>query len=253
MRPQILFPVFAPINTLKGVGPRIGNLITNAAGSRTIDLLWHLPNAIIDRRFSPKLSDAPAGVIATFSVRVAKHEAPQHRRQPYKVCCENDDGTLTLVFFHARQDYLEKQLPLGETRVVSGRVEHYHDEVQITHPDHITTTAESQDLPLLEPVYPLTTGLTLKPLRKAISAAVTEAPELPEWIDRAFIEKNKWPSWNEAVKAAHAPSDPNALETEIIPKIYFPTISDRCRNVSGRIWKVQSCRTSKKCSFPESQ
>ena len=107
MRPQILFPIFAPITALRGVGPRIGTLISNAAGARTIDLLWHLPNGIIDRRFSPKLPDAPAGVIATFIVRVTKHESPRHRRQPYKIYCENDDGTLTLVFFHAHQDYLE--------------------------------------------------------------------------------------------------------------------------------------------------
>ena len=212
MRPQILFPIFAPINALRGVGPRIGNLITNAAGARTIDLLWHLPNGIIDRRFSPKLPDAPAGIIATFIVRVTKHEMPRHRRQPYKIYCENDDGTLTLVFFRAHQDYLEKQLPIGEKRVISGRVEHYRNQIQITHPDHIATTGESEGLPLVEPVYPLTTGLTLKPLRKAIAQAVSSTPKLPEWIDKSFLKKNQWPSWNDAVKTTHSPSGRNALK-----------------------------------------
>ena len=205
MRPQILFPLFTPINALKGVGPRIGNLIANAAGARTIDLLWHLPNGIIDRGFSPKLPDSPAGVIATFVVQITKHETPRHRRQPYKIYCKNDDGKLTLVFFHAHRDYLEKQLPIGETRVISGRVEHYRNQIQITHPDHITTTEETQNLPLLEPVYPLTTGLTLKPLRKAITQAISSAPILPEWIDRSFLEKNKWPSWSSALKKTHLP------------------------------------------------
>ncbi|MFP6715481.1 MAG: ATP-dependent DNA helicase RecG [Alphaproteobacteria bacterium] len=212
MRPEILFPVFTPITSLKGVGPRIGGLIENAAGSRTIDLLWHLPNAIIDRKFSPKLLDAPAGVIATFTVRATKHEVPRHNRQPYKIYCENDDGALTLVFFHGQKDYLEKQLPPGEVRVVSGRVEHYHGQIQITHPDHITTIEESQDLPLLEPVYRLTTGLTPKPLSKAIAAALAHTPKLPEWIDSAFLKKNRWPSWNEAIRSAHAPSSTRSLE-----------------------------------------
>ena len=218
MRPEILFPVFAPITSLKGVGPRIGGLIENATGSRTIDLLWHLPNAIIDRRFSPKLLDAPAGVIATFTVRVTKHGVPRHNRQPYKIFCENDDGALTLVFFHAQKDYLEKQLPPGEVRVVSGRIEHYHGQIQITHPDHITTIEESQDLPLLEPVYRLTTGLTPKPLTKAIAAALALTPKLPEWIDATFLKKNQWPSWNEAIRSAHAPSSTRSLEPSALPR-----------------------------------
>ena len=109
-------------------------------------------------------------------------------------------------------------MPPGEVRVVSGRIEHYHGQIQITHPDHITTIEESQDLPLLEPVYRLTTGLTAKPLTKAIAAALALTPKLPEWIDATFLKKNQWPSWNEAIRSAHAPSSTRSLEPSTLPR-----------------------------------
>ena len=218
MRPEILFPVFMPITRIQGIGPRIGALVENAAGSRMVDLLWHLPNAIIDRSFSPKLADAPSGAIATFRIRVVKHEVPKHKRQPYRIHCQNEDGKLTLVFFHSHQEYLEKQLPLNEIRVVSGRVEFYKGKIQITHPDHVASVEESQHLPLLEPVYRLTSGLTPRPLNKAIAAALAEIPILPEWIDRSFLRKMQWPTWNEAVKSAHTPPNTEALKPGAIPR-----------------------------------
>ena len=211
MRPKILDPIFVSIKTLKGLGPRIAKLVEIAAGPCIIDLLYHLPHALIDRSLTPKLSDAPAGVIATFTVRIIEHQIPRHRRQPYKVLCENDDGALTLVFFRAHFDYLETQLPLGETRVISGRIEQYKGSIQITHPDHIMTAEEAQALPAQEPVYRLTSGLTPKPLQKAVTTAITRAPILPEWIDLAFLKKNQWYSWQNALKAVHTPLTTESL------------------------------------------
>ncbi len=205
MRPQLLYPLFVPVTALAGVGPRIGKSIERLAGPQVADLLWHLPVGIIDRRFSPRIADAPDGVIATLTVTVDEHQPPAHRRQPYKVRCHDESGFLHLVFFHAHADYLEKTLPVGEARVVSGKVEHYGDEVQITHPDHIATTAEAAKLQSVEPVYPLTAGLTLKTLGKAVRAAIERAPELPEWIDSGVLAKQGWTGWRDALFAAHAP------------------------------------------------
>jgi ATP-dependent DNA helicase RecG len=205
MRPQLLYPLFVPVTALAGVGPRIGKSIERLAGPQVADLLWHLPVGIIDRRFSPRIADAPDGVIATLTVTVDEHQPPAHRRQPYKVRCHDESGFLHLVFFHAHADYLEKTLPVGEERVVSGKVEHYGDEIQITHPDHIATTAEAAKLQSVEPVYPLTAGLTLKTLGKAVRAAIERAPELPEWIDSGVLAKQGWTGWRNALLAAHAP------------------------------------------------
>jgi len=211
MRPPVLFPLFAPVTALPGVGPRLGKLVERAVGPRVADLLWHLPSGLIDRRYAPKVRDAKEGLVATLTVWVDAHQPPRNPRLPYRVRCRDETGFLFLVFFHARPEYLEKALPVGEQRVVSGRLERFRDELQITHPDHIGTLAELERLRGVEPVYPLTAGLTLKVLGKAVRAALQRAPELPEWIDSAHLKRQGWPSWREALLAAHAPESEAAL------------------------------------------
>ena len=126
MRPHVLFPLFAPVTRLSGVGPRIGELIARAAGDKIVDLLWHLPSGIVDRRHAPTVGDAEPGEIATLTVKVHTHEPPPARaprKLPYRVVCGDETGFITLVFFSARNDYLLQQFPVGEIRVVSGKVD----------------------------------------------------------------------------------------------------------------------------------
>jgi len=205
MRPQILFPIFAPLTSLQGVGPRFAKLIEKAAGPQIVDLLWHLPSGLIDRRHSPKLADAQAGDVVTVTVRVDKHFPSPTSRRPYRVRCRDDTGFIHLVFFHAKGDYLQKALPEGEVRVISGRIERFNEELQMTHPDHIAPLDEVLSLKRVEPVYPLTAGLTPKILGRAIAGAVERAPALEEWIEPRFLAKQKWPSWQVAVHLVHAP------------------------------------------------
>ena len=205
MRPEILFSAFAPVNSLTGVGPRIANLIERVAGPRLVDLFWHLPSGLVDRRFSPPVAAAPDGAIATLTVSVDRHVPAPNKRLPYKVYCSDDSGSLTLVFFHARPDYLQRSLPVGEQRVVSGRVQHYGGETQITHPDHIGPPEELESLKSVEPVYRLTADLTTRPLNRAILAALEQAPDLPEWLLPDFVSVQDWKSWRDSLLAAHAP------------------------------------------------
>ena len=211
MRPEILFSLFKPVTSLKGVGPRIGNFIETVAGANIVDLLWHLPSGIIDRRYSPKIADAEPGTIATMIITVDRHNKPPNKRMPYKIFCSDETGKMALIFFHAHSDYLLKNLPEGEVRVVSGKVERFGNELQITHPDHIGTLDELEQLKSVEPVYPLTAGLGLKPLSKAISAALEMVPELGEWIDPNLLKSRNWPVWHEAVKTVHHPDSDDAL------------------------------------------
>ena len=213
MRPQVLFPLFASVTSLPGVGPRFGKLIEGLCGPHVADLLWHRPSALIDRRFRPKVTAAPAGAIATLTVTVDAHMKPHHPRQPYRVRCRDETGFLHLVFFHVKGDYLERILPVGSVRVVSGRIEHFNNQIQITHPDHIVDVAEAEKLPAVESVYPLTGGLPLRTLQKAIAAALSRAPELPEWIEPTLVAQRQWPEWRAAVRTLHAPM----AETDLLP------------------------------------
>lgn len=212
MRPEILFSTFAPVSGLPGVGPRIAKLIEKVAGPRLVDLYWHLPTQIVDRRYSPPLTSAPDGAVVTVTVVVERHTPAPGKRLPYKVFCSDSSGRLTLVFFHARPDYLQRALPVGEERVVSGRIRHYGDELQITHPDHIGTAAELDTLKAVEPVYRLTAGLTARPLQRAVRSALDQAPDLPEWLEPQFVSGRRWQGWKDALLAAHAPESPDDLE-----------------------------------------
>ena len=214
MRPEILFPLFAPATSLPGVGPRFGKLLERLCGASVVDLLWHLPSAIIDRRFAPKIMDAPEGAVATITVQVDAHLKSHNRRQPYRVRCRDETGFLHLVYFHVKGDYLEKLLPVGATRIVSGRVEHFNNQVQITHPDHVIDPGAEDKLKPIEPIYGLTAGLPLRTVQKAVAAALARTPVLPEWIDASLLRQRGWHPWREMLTAMHAPESDGDLLPE---------------------------------------
>jgi len=217
MRPESLFPLFRPVTTLKGVGARTAVLIEKVAGQHVVDLLWHLPSDIIDRRYTPKIADAEPDTIATITIRVTQHYKPNNQRQPYKITAMDDTGAMTLVFFRARADYLLKILPEGEVRVISGKVEKFGDTLQMTHPDHIVTEDDIESLNKVEPVYPLTAGLSLKVLGKTMRAALEVPKALPEWLDPALVNRENWLTWHEALLAVHAPESTNDLSVQTPP------------------------------------
>lgn len=218
MRPEILFPLFATVDSLTGIGPRLAQAIGKMAGPHVADLLWHLPTGLIDRRFAPKIIEAIPGAIATITVRVDFHQPPRIPRLPYKVLCSDETGELDLVFFHARQDYLERMLPVGQERIVSGKIEEFQGRMQITHPDYMVEQSEKETLQTVEPTYRLTAGLTSKPLLRAIHGALERAPDLPEWQDPAWLRKNEWPKWHDAVQKIHAPESEMDLAPEAAPR-----------------------------------
>ena len=218
MRPEILFSMFKPITSLKGIGARMGDLIEKLAGPHVVDLVWHLPSDVIDRRHAPKIADALPDTIATMTVRVTKHYAPHNKRQPYKITVMDDTGAMSLVFFRGRADYLNKVLPENEIRVISGKLERFGDGLQMTHPDHIVTQEEAESVRRVEPVYPLTAGVSLKVLGKAIRAAVDDAPELPEWQDKALMAREKWPTWHQAITRVHTPEDLADIDPGTLPR-----------------------------------
>jgi ATP-dependent DNA helicase RecG len=204
-RPEILFPLFREVTALKGVGPRLGALIERVAGPQVVDLLWHLPSGLIDRRNAPKIAATVPGSVVTLIVHVDVHDKPRLRSLPYKVRCSDETGFITLVFFRARAEYLEKVLPTGETRVISGKVEVYGGERQMSHPDYIAPLSDIDNIQAVEPVYGLTAGLSAKQLRKVQAGALARLPRLPEWTPPHRLAEEHWPAWHDALKTAHEP------------------------------------------------
>ncbi|MCC0035734.1 MAG: ATP-dependent DNA helicase RecG [Hoeflea sp.] len=222
MRPLQLDPLFKPVESLPGIGPKLAEALARVTGrdgpedTRALDLLLLPPHGLIDRTMRSGITEAPEGTIATLKVRVDRHQPspPGRRSAPYRVLVHDDTGELALTFFHSKQPWLEKILPVGETVLVSGKVEWFNGRPSMVHPDHIALEADAASFPLIEPVYPLTAGLSPKVLRRSIESALELLPELPEWSDPHLVRKNSFPSFAKSVRELHHPETAIDIEPQ---------------------------------------
>ncbi len=209
-RPELLFPLFAGLETLDGIGPKTAKNYAGLGIETPKDLLLTLPVGGTDRSRKSSIRDVELPGAATVEVTVGRHRK-SGGRGPYRVEVEDSKTAFQLVFFHASPDYLERVLPTGSRRVISGRVELFDGVAQMAHPDHILPPEEADQIPNYEPVYPLTAGVTQKGITKAILSALPRAPYLGEWIDLPLLRQKGWPAWPEALTAAHQPTGPEDL------------------------------------------
>lgn len=213
MRPEILYPLFADISSLKGIGVKTIKLMQNLLGStKIIDLAFHLPSNLVDRSYHPRLADAVPGRICTVKAKVIEHIAPKSKHQPYKVVLDDGSEQLTLIFFKVYADSIAKNLPLGATRIISGKLEVFNGNLQMPHPDYIVNETEAKKIPLIEAVYPLTAGLSNKMLNKYTEQALEKVPSLPEWLDEAFVKQHNWEDFKTSLLHAHHPRYKTDLE-----------------------------------------
>ncbi|CAD0185687.1 ATP-dependent DNA helicase RecG [Ruegeria sp. THAF57] len=204
-RPEVLFPLFAGLETLEGVGPKTAQTLVQAGVEAPRDVLFGLPYAVIDRRRRDTIQGADLPTTLTVEVTVGPHRPPRNKGGAYRVHVEDSQADFQLVFFHARGEYLKKVLPEGSRRVISGKLELFDGIAQMVHPDHMLPLESARDIPEFEPVYHLTQGITQKTAYKAARSVLSRAPELAEWIDPTQVTKQEWPDWATAVKAAHNP------------------------------------------------
>jgi len=210
MRPEILYPLFASVDTLKGVGPKLLPLVERAAGPRVRDLLFLAPTAVVDR---PRVTTDQArhGEVVTLEVRIVEHQPPRGKR-PGVIKATDETGFVSLIWFKGYGPHLERAHPVGARRVVSGKVERFREvELQMLHPDYMVAPDKADEVPLRETVYPTTAGLPSRTLRRFVLEALERAPELPEWQDPAWRAREGWPGWREALERLHAPEGPEGL------------------------------------------
>ena len=204
-RPERLYPLFAAITTLQGIGPKSAKALEKAGISRPRDLLFTLPSSAVDRSVRASIASIEAPKVATVEVLIGEHHPPRSRGRPYRVMVEDAEASFQLVFFHAREAWLRGQLPPGETRVVSGKVEVFDGIAQMVHPDHILTRREAEALPKVEPVYPLSQGVTQRMMFRASADVLERVPDFGEWIEPALREARAWPRFGEALRMLHRP------------------------------------------------
>ncbi|HEY2708541.1 MAG TPA: ATP-dependent DNA helicase RecG [Caulobacteraceae bacterium] len=215
MRPESLFPLFAPVTVLKGVGPRVAPMLEKVAGPIVRDVLFLTPQNLV-RRSPAKTIDGLHGEEQTFVVTIDSHQKPGRQGHPWKIRAFDDTGFITLVFFRTYGSTLEQAHPKGSVRVVSGKVERsdFDHTLQIVHPDYLMPADRAAEIPEVEAIYPATAGLASRAIRRFALEALDRAPVLPEWQDGAWIGRQRWPGWREALERLHHPSG----EAELAPQ-----------------------------------
>ncbi|WP_375696892.1 ATP-dependent DNA helicase RecG [Bartonella sp. AC70YNML] len=223
MPPSLLAPLFNSIRTLSGITPKVYGLLTKLLNvnptqreATLIDLLQLMPHSVIDRRMRPSIACAKEGDTITLEIVIDQHQPPPrgHNRIPYRVIAHDQTGKINLVFFHAQPLWLKKQLPEGKKVIISGKVEWFNGQLSMAHPDYIAPSEQSNQIPLIEPIYPSTAGLAAKTLRRAIQNALDFIPLLPEWIDENVKRQQNFPSFSVALRRIHAPIIPDDLSLE---------------------------------------
>ena len=204
MRPDILNPLFAETETLDGVGPKLKKPLERLGLTRVRDLAYHLPERFVTRRAVDNADEAGEGEQIVIRLTVTEHRGGRSPRAPYRVLAQDTLGNVLALTYFGRASYTaKKQLPVGETRWVAGKLERFGDMLQIVHPDHVVEEGGDTLQRLCEPVYRLSEGLTQPRLAGLIAQALGKAPELPEWIEGSQRAKHDWPSWREAIGQAH--------------------------------------------------
>ncbi|WP_312164470.1 ATP-dependent DNA helicase RecG [Phenylobacterium sp.] len=204
MRPEILFPLYAPVTSLKGVGARVAPLLEKLAGPIVRDVAFLRPHSVI-RRERATAATAIEGAVQIFEVQIDAYKRPRSPQQPWRVETYDGTGVLSLVFFGSFGGQLEAKHPLGARRLVSGKVERFGLNLQIAHPDYIVPLDRADEIPAFEAVYPATAGLPARTVRKFALEALGRAPELPEWQDPAWLARERFPNWRQALELMHAP------------------------------------------------
>jgi ATP-dependent DNA helicase RecG len=271
MRPSLLNRLFASVTALPGIAEKSATLYRKLIGrddsARVVDLLFHLPSGAIDRRHQPKLRDVVPDSVVTLAVHVDAHRpAPPNRpRAPYLVYASDDTGTLTITYFSARRDQIERQLPVGSRRYVSGTVKFYDGMLQMVHPERVADAAAFAAMALVDPVYPLTEGLTQNMVRRAIGAALSCVPPLPEWLDAAHFTRSGWPDFAAALAKVHRPSEPAdmtpdgkawsrlAYDELLASQLALAVVRAHLRRPAGRRGTHQAAGTSPSPSMPGQQ
>lgn len=241
MRPLILDPLYRSVRSLTGVGPKHAKLLDKLlGGERIIDLLWHQPIDIVDRRHSPKLKDAKPGQIVTTTVTIQSYQLPKRRGMPARVIADDGTATIDLVFFNVYGDWLQKAYPLNSQVVVSGKVEPFNNRLQMVHPDHAGKPEDLASIAKVEPIYPMTAGIGPKQISKTIEEGLKVLPDLPEWHDEHLLRQKKWPTWRAAMREMHAPQSPDDLNAHTPVRMRLAYDELLARNLAMQLVRLRN-------------
>ena len=253
-RPFILDPLFRSLGTLNGVGPKYLKLYEKLlGGTKLLDLVFHKPSQLVERHFVDSIKDAKPDDTVALTVTIDKHTPSPRKSQPYRIRARDKTGFMELVFFNAHGNWIETQFPVEKTVTICGKIEDFKGQKQIIHPDLLDSDQPEKN----EVIYPLTAGLTTKPLRKAILAALEQTPALPEWLDASQTKQQNWPDWKSALLNLHTPQNPSDLQSSsktrtrlaydefLANQLTLAIVRHKQKKLNGRLFEINGAHRKK--------
>ena len=199
--------LFDPIKSLKGIGPKTLQLFEKLCGTKIIDLLLTIPRGLKKREYIKEITDKYLKKEIAIEIIIEKHLPQFNPKMPYKILCKNNNNEIEIIFFRGYVKYLKKILPVGEKRIVCGKLGKIENKYQIIHPENISPIEELSYLHGSLSLYSLTKGLTMSFYRKSINQALGKIIDIPEWIKEDILKRNNWLSWRKTIELLHKPKN----------------------------------------------
>jgi len=238
--------LFQKINTVKGIGPKLTKYLKIKNIEKISDLIWSLPYSFTDRSNIVTLDKLEIGKIATIKVKPIKYNFPRLRNLPNKIVCEDEVGKIDIVFFNSREGYIKKVLPLNNWVIISGKINFYKRQYQITNPEYITTLDKLNYVGQNIPKYSLTEGLNEKTYRKIVNTVINDLPEIDEWYSVEILKKLNFKSWNESIKKIHHSEKDRDLKSKYYKRLAFDEIISNLIILSKNRIKIKKTKKNRK-------
>lgn len=179
-----------PVQFIKGVGPKLGDVLRKKGVVTVQDLLEWYPRAYEDRRAARNIASLRPDELVSLKarvVRVSSFNMGASKRKIYDVTVTDGTGKIHCKYFRVPyKGYFERFQPNQQVRVI-GKVTHYRGQIEFHHPDiqdDKGDEGEEQDNQII-PIYPESEGMTNRQLRKLVEHSITELKrELPELARR---------------------------------------------------------------------
>ncbi len=198
-----------PVQYLKGVGPKLGDVLRKRGVETIGDLLEWFPRAYEDRRKAQSISTLSANQIVSLKAQILVSRSMnlgRSKRKMYEVIVKDETGRISCKFFRVPyRGYFDRFEPHQMVRV-NGRVTDYRGHLEFHHPDIHPVTADEESGDIILPLYTETEGLSAGKLKKIIAVALEhlaefEVESLPQWLLKKY---NLMPR-SEALKEIHQP------------------------------------------------
>jgi len=238
--------LFEKVSTLKGVGKKLSSYLKNKKIDKINDLIWNLPYSYTDRRNITELQSLEVGKISTIKVRVKKYNFPRIRNLPNKITCEDEKAKIDVIFFNSREGYIRKILPLNEWVIISGKINYYKNNYQITNPDYITSVGNKDYVQKLIPKYSLTEGLNEKSYRKIIDQVLDSLPNINEWHSKSFLLQMNFSSWEKSILNLHQENSIKDINSNFYRRLAYDEILSHLLVLSDNRKKIKRIKKKPK-------